>query len=443
MMRIALPVLTALWLVSGWSELAFSGSGNGVGGSPGFASSSPTIAVDSSGNPTVAWAEELGGGNTEIYVRHFDGSSWVELTGSATGGGVSATPGPSTSPVIALKPSGNPVVAWVEGGLISVKRYTGAAWVPLGAPFGGPAAQRPSIALNSLGDPIVAWADLVAGGNIYVRQWDGAAWNPLPGSDANAGIPTAAPSTEPSIALTAADVVTVAWTEDLGGGNAEIYAATNDGANWVGLGGSLTGGGISATAGASASPSVALNSSSNPVVAWSEDLGGGNHDIYLKQFDGIAWVEIASSASAGGISSSAGDSTVPSLVTIESSATPVVAWDENVSGNTEVYARRLTGGSWVETLGSSTGGGVSSTAGASFAPSLARDAANTLSVAWAEDVSGTTEVYARRTMGSSGGSGSTGGVTVTSAKQQPSCGLLGAETVLLLLLLARRSTSRS
>ncbi len=441
MLRIALSFVAALLCASGWSELASSGSGNGVSGSPGIASSSPSLAVDSTGNPTVAWSEDLGGGNTEIYVRRFDGSSWVELAGSATGGGVSATPGSSTNPAIALKPSGYPVVAWIESGMVSVKRYTGAAWAPLGAPFGGPAAERPSIVINSLGDPIVAWQDLVAGGNIYVRAWDGGAWNPLPGSDGNAGIVTATPSTQPSLAITTADVLHVAWTEDLGGGNTEIYAATNDGAAWVGLGGSLAAGGISGTAGASASPSLAINGSSNPVVAWAEDLGGGNHEIYLKQFDGLAWVKLGLSASAGGISNSAGDSTSPSLVTIQSAATPVVAWAEDVAGNTEIYVRQFKGGSWVEILGSATGGGVSSTAGASLVPSLGRDTADTLSVAWAEDVGGTTEVYVRRTTGASGSSGDSGGVTVTSAKQQPLCGLLGAEA-LLLLLLARRSTSR-
>ena len=69
MMRIALPVIAALWLVSGWSELASSGSGNGVSGSPGFASSSPAVAADSSGNPTVAWSEDLGGGNTRLIRK--------------------------------------------------------------------------------------------------------------------------------------------------------------------------------------------------------------------------------------------------------------------------------------------------------------------------------------------------------------------------------------
>ena len=54
---------------------------------------SPSLALDDAGEPVVAWMDRASG-FWEIYVKRFDGASWVEVgAGSASGGGISAAAG--------------------------------------------------------------------------------------------------------------------------------------------------------------------------------------------------------------------------------------------------------------------------------------------------------------------------------------------------------------
>ena len=100
---------------------------------------------------------------------------------------------------------------------------------------------------------------------------------------------------------------------------------------WVALGvDSASGGGISDNAGDSEDPSVCLDEDGNPVIAW-EDDSSGNSEIYVKKWTGSAWSEIGSgSASGGGISNNNGYSGNPSIA-IGADDKPVVAWDDSSS----------------------------------------------------------------------------------------------------------------
>ena len=50
---------------------------------------------------------------------------------------------------------------------------------------------------------------------------------------------------------------------------------------------------------------------------------------------------------------------------------PVVAWQNESSGQTQIYLRRWSGGRWAEVFGSASGGGVSNGSAAAYAPSVA------------------------------------------------------------------------
>lgn len=84
------------------------------------------------------------------------------------------------------------------------------------------------------------------------------------------------------------------------------------------------------------------------------------------------------------LSNNTGNSRYPSIV-IDSSNNLYVVWDDNSSGNYEIYYSKYTT-SW------STPVNVSNTAGSSYYPSLAIDSNNYLHVVW-YDVSGTSEIY--------------------------------------------------
>jgi type IV secretory pathway protease TraF len=116
------------WTGQSWEELGRSATGGGISGTPG-ASVRPSLALDSEGRPAVAWQEETAPGNTEVYFRRWDGKSWVAAAESASRGGISGTPGLSVDPMMALDREGRIVVAWNEWSMGTPEIYL-RRWVP-------------------------------------------------------------------------------------------------------------------------------------------------------------------------------------------------------------------------------------------------------------------------------------------------------------------------
>ena len=77
-----------------WQEYsAGSASGSGISNSPGD-SSSPWIRLSSTDIPHVVWEGKNTDGSYRAYIRRWNGSEWEEMgVGSATGGGISNTTG--------------------------------------------------------------------------------------------------------------------------------------------------------------------------------------------------------------------------------------------------------------------------------------------------------------------------------------------------------------
>ena len=125
------------------------------------------------------------------------------------------------------------------------------------------------------------------------------------------------------------------WASPVGsGGQREVYAATLEGNEWVPAGsGAASGGGISNTPRDSTEPNLAA--SGIPFLAWQEKTAADN-EVYVRRLVGTDWVEVGNgSASGGGISNNSGDSDFP--VTAFVNGRLYVAWEDNSSGNYEVY----------------------------------------------------------------------------------------------------------
>ena len=135
------------------------------------------------------------------------------------------------------------------------------------------------------------------------------------------------------------------------------------------MGGSFSAFGISDSTGSSTYPSLAINSSGNPVVAWVE-VTSGNSEIFLKQWNGTSWEELGGSASGGGISNNSSPSRSPSLA-ITSSDNLIIAWHDGDLGDDEVYLKQWNGTSWEELGGSASDGGVHNSIGIAYSPSVA------------------------------------------------------------------------
>ncbi len=204
----------------------------------------------------------------------------------------------------------------------------------------------PSLAIGPDNMPVVAWTSYINANDrrtIYLKRWDGAAWVEIGGSASGSGVSQTGLAGAPSLAIGPDSVPVITWI-NYSGGNYEIYVKRWDGSAWVEMGaGSASGGGISQNTGSSVEPSLAIGLDGNPIIAWEDDANGGNIEIYVKRWDGAAWGEMdAGSASGGGISNNASYSENPSLA-IGPDGVPVVAWQDNSGGNREIYARRYAG----------------------------------------------------------------------------------------------------
>ena len=167
-----------------WEEVGLgSASGGGISSSSG-SSVGASLAFTPDRVPFVAWADYRSW-DYEAYVRRWSGSSWEEVgSGSASGGGISNNSGDAWHPSLAIGPDGHPYVAWVDnsGGdyQVYVRGWSGSSWqeVGLGSASGrgisdsGGNASHPSLAFASDGIPYIAWRDYYSGNaEIYVRRY--------------------------------------------------------------------------------------------------------------------------------------------------------------------------------------------------------------------------------------------------------------------------------
>jgi hypothetical protein len=396
---------------AGWQQVGTgSATGGGISNNSGD-SQHPSMAIAPDSTPYIAWRDNSSG-DDEIYVRRWNGSSWVEVgAGSASGGGISNNSSDSQSPWVAIAPNGTPYVAWRDNSSgdyeIYVRRWNGSSWVEVGAgsASGGGISnnsgdsEHPRVAIVPNGTPYVIWEDDSSGDyEIYARRWNGSSWVEVgAGSASGGGISSnSGDSLSPWVAVAPDSTLYVAWHDDSAGDD-EIYVRRWNGSSWVEVGaGSASGGGISNNSGTSAVSSVAVAPDGTPYVAWHDD-STGDYEIYVRRWNGSSWVEVgAGSASGGGISNNSGRSRRPSMA-IAPGNTPYVAWKDNSDGNWETYVRRWNGSSWVEVgAGSASGGGISNNSGASSRPSVAIAPDGTPYVAWHDDTAGDCEIYVLR-----------------------------------------------
>src|SRR6187200_2936878 len=133
--------------------------------------------------------------------------------------------------------------------------------------------------------------------------------------------------------------------------SAAAWAAEPTAQLWNEIGaGSASNGGISQGTAPASSPSAVINPvNGNVYVAWE----GGNSEIYVRRWTGSEWVQVGNSATGGGVSNNAGASRFPSIALTPGEGLPVVAWLDDTSGNWEVYLKKfsLATNTWVGVSG--------------------------------------------------------------------------------------------
>jgi MYXO-CTERM domain-containing protein len=195
----------------------------------------------------------------------------------------------------------------------------------------------------------------------------------------------------------------VAWQDNRGGFNYDIYGSRVSPAGTV-LDGVGTGVAISTAANDQLTPAIAFDGT-NYLVAWS-DGRWGTPDIYGAR---VSPAGLVLDASGIGVSSMTPNAQTAPRVAFDGT-NHVIVWADTRSGNADVYAARV---SPAGTILDASGIAVSAGAAGEQAPALACSSAGTCLAAWQDQRGGTWDAYGARLAG--GAVGDPAGVELTHA----------------------------
>ena len=317
---------------------------------------------------------------------------WTELAGSASAAGLSGHAGLSVEPTLATDLSG-PYVAWADNRNVNFEiylaRYADGQWQEMaGSARGGGVSdtlgdsRQPSVTMAAEGQPVVAWQEDDNGStDIFVAYFDAAAnggagaWLPLGSSMDPGGISVSGTAETPQVISTSAGIV-VAWL-DSSGGKKDVYVKRFDGAAWVAMDDS--GPMIWDSVSGSEDLTVATDAT-RIAVAWSDI---STHQIYLLEWDGSSWSGGNSQAGGGGISQTTGVSKQPSISYFAGGLYAV--WREAESG-AHVFAAYSDVFTWNAIAGNGFDGrGISDSAGGANHPQLAAGG-GAMHLLWTDDL---------------------------------------------------------
>jgi hypothetical protein len=344
-------IMLARWDGNAWIDVGGSMDAGGVSDSAGY-SGQPAIVVDAEGRIVVAWQDNASG-VVQIYLRRWDGSAWQEIGGSASGGGISNAADNAYSPVLALN-DGEPVVAWIasNGGWsdVYVRQWSGSNWVELAGSgtSGGLSrtvdgdAGAPSVAASH-GNIVVAWEEVDTNDSssaVWVRAWDGARWNALAGgSEQGLRVGNTHPEF-PSIAIDDAGAIHAAWLSmpwTYGDPYTVLVWRWTLADGWAQVGEPLTDNYFENCLGCLLWPHhMRLDAGGSPMVAWVDNRSGSD-EIHFKRWNGALWLGLDGSGDGTGVSNSAASSHLPHV--IAAGARACVTWTESDTDHSQVVMR--------------------------------------------------------------------------------------------------------
>jgi hypothetical protein len=180
----------------------------------GFMVSNPALAIGKTFQPVVAFADLFvsGSGSVErntLHVERSDGQAWTDL------GRPSPNGDESYGLSLALDSNGDPVVAWAEkGNQVYVSNWTGTTWSAATTAVDSAAptttlASSPVVRLDPSGSPVLAWMQTFpapsSNQDIFLTSWTGTGWTSTPGELGLVGI------TAFDLIVDPQGVPTVAW----------------------------------------------------------------------------------------------------------------------------------------------------------------------------------------------------------------------------------------
>jgi hypothetical protein len=360
----------------------------------------PALVGDGSGGAIVVW-QDYRNANSDIFAAHLLASGATDPAWTAQGVAVCAQPGDQLSPQLVSDGAGGAFIVWYDGRTgatdIYAQRVLATGAIAAGWPAGGlkvcGAAHDqtfPSICADGIGGAIFAWQDYRSGADAnIVAQRVSAAGAPRWTVD---GVTLCAAANEQTLPRVVADGLGGAiavWRDLRNGADDNLYTRRISAAGtpmW-------TPDGVAVCTAASQQeyPVMIADGSGGAIMAW-HDLRSGTDDIYAQRVSLGGAPQWAGNGVA--VCTAANDQVYPTIAS-DNAGGAIVAWrDERNIGDPDIYAQRLNGAG--VPLWTAQGVALCAAAGMQDAPAATEDGAGGAIVAWYDDRTASTDVYAQR-----------------------------------------------
>lgn len=255
----------------------------------------PALTLLPDDSPVVSWFEGTGI-QTRIWRATACGGEWTDPGGAITG----------DSPTLTIDAQGAPILAFDDytatPAHVSVVRFDGAAFVPLGGPLpstnhgAARAVAAPALAADALGSLVLGWVDFPSSSNatIQVARWNGAAWLAMTDANGALGLLGSGSPSGPSLALTPDGGVIASW---LTTGHATAVARYMSGTTWTAVGTPPSG---AAGGGENNGPLVVVDKTGTIDLAWKDRTAASTYHTFAAQYDGTTWKPLGAAVATAG-----------------------------------------------------------------------------------------------------------------------------------------------
>ncbi|THF70930.1 hypothetical protein E7T06_05055 [Deinococcus sp. Arct2-2] len=292
---------------------------------------------------------------------------------------------------LAVAPNGDVLLGWIEkaqeagqpyGQDVHVARYAQGQWQHLGGALNYSRPREATtldLAIDAQGRPLLAWNENLDHVDLHVvRSFQNGTWTDWDARRLGQDLTYAARVRR--VASSAGEAVMVWGIQNTHMPGTLLVVQTWDGVTWRRSPPLNSGRQVALL------PAIALNTAGAPVVTWLEG-DAATSAVLVKRWTGTAWQALG-----GALNRRPNTYTFAPALRLDGAGRPVVAWLEDQDGIDTLFVKRWTGVAW-QALGDALNVRTESPAGR---PALALDAQGRVTVAWAEGLDGSRQVYAKR-----------------------------------------------
>jgi hypothetical protein len=311
----------------------------------------PTIAADGSGGAIITWQDGRPGTTIDVYAQRISASGAVQWT--ANGVPLCSFSGSHLAPTIVSDGAGGAIVTWYDTrsgsgnhDIYAQRISAGAAiqWTANGVALCTATGnqQYPVIVSDGAGGAIVAWEDHRGDLTGIYTQRISAAGATLWTTDGVALCTASDYQSNPRIVSDGSDGAIVTWQDYRSATDYDIYVqriSAGGAVQWM-----ANGVPVCVVAGAQANPAIVADGSGGAIIAW-DDWRGPYRDIYAQRISAGGTAQWTANGAA--LCTATGDQASPSIAP-DGAGGAVVAWEDNRSGNYDIFAQRVSTGGVVQ-----------------------------------------------------------------------------------------------